>query len=428
MPKQKGAWKQIAGVFGPPVILILAAFTIAYQFIQPAPPRQIVIAAGQPDGAYYQYAKAYARFLANEDIELVVKATQGSVENLHLLKSGEVDLALMQGGVGDAAKESDLRSLGSLYFEPLWLFYRSDLNLTQLDGLKGLRIAAGASGSGTRALLERLLRDNQLDASQLALQPLAGEAAADALLQQKIDAAFFVISARSPLIERLIQADEVKLASFGRAEAYARRHPFLSRLTLPEGIIDLRNNRPEQDVSLIAPAATLVAGAQLHPAITDLMMQAIEQVHSGGGWLEKPGQFPSENFVDYPLSKEAKRYFKNGPPFLQRYMPFWAASLVDRLKVMLLPLLVLLIPLMKLMPPIYTWRMRSRIYRWYRELERIDLAHAEDTAGEQNEKLLQELDSLDDEVLRIHVPLSFSDQLYLLREHINLVRQRIVAT
>jgi len=425
MSKQKGAWKHIVGVFGPAVILILAAFIIAYQFIQPAPPKQIVIASGQPDGAYFKYAQAYARFLDKEGIELIVKPTQGSIENLHLLKNGDVDLALIQGGVGDSGKASNLRSLGSLYFEPLWLFYRSDLNLTQLDGLKGLRIAAGTAGSGTRALLERLLLDNKFDSSQLNLQALAGEAAADALLEQKIDAAFFVISARSPIIARLMQADEVKLAGFARAEAYARRHPFLSRLSLPQGIIDLRSNRPEEDVSLIAPAATLVAATQLHPAITDLMMQAIEEVHSGGGWLEKPGQFPSDKYVDYPLSKEAKRYFKNGPPFLQRYLPFWAASLVDRLKVMLLPLLVLLIPLMKLMPPIYTWRMRSRIYRWYRELERIDLAHAEDSTGELNDKLLKELDSLDDEVLRIHVPLSFSDQLYLLREHINLVRQRI---
>lgn len=410
-------------VYGPAVLLVIAAFLLAYQFIKPAPPERVVMATGGIDGAYHAYARRYAEVLAREGIELELRPTAGSVENIGLLRAGEVSLALVQGGV-DARDDGDtveLQSLGSVYYEPLWLFHRSDRKVRDLRDLRGARIAVGDSGSGTRALVDRLLRDNGLveDAGWAAT---GGEAAVDALLDGDLDAAFLVISAQSPLIERLLRSDDVVPAGFIRADAYTRRYRFLTSLLLPEGALDLGANIPNRDVRLLAPAANLVVHPDLHPAIIDLMLQAASSVHRDGGWFEGRGEFPQAALLAYPLSDEAARYYKDGPPFLQRFMPFWAASLVDRLKVMLLPLLVLLLPLVKVMPPIYTWRMRARVYRWYDELER---AEARLAAGERDpEWVRDELARIESEVQRVKVPLSFTDQLYNLRQHIDLVRRQ----
>jgi hypothetical protein len=236
---------------------------------------------------------------------------------------------------------------------------------------------------------------------------------------------FLVSGADSTLLRELLHSPGVELASLARAPAYTRHYRFLNQLLLPEGGMDLAENLPSADTRLIAPAAGLVGGAELHPAIVDLLLQAATDIHGGGGPFEDVGQFPTPAYAELPLSKAAKRYYQYGPPLLQRYLPFWAASLVDRLKVMLLPLIVLLLPLFKVMPPIYTWRMRARIYRWYRELEDIDLAQHAHPDSAARARLGGELDALENEVLRVEVPLSFASQLYHLRQHIDLVRSRL---
>jgi hypothetical protein len=311
-----------------------------------------------------------------------------------------------------------------MYYEPLWLFHRSDLQLRDLRDLTGQAVAVGPEGSGTRALAGRLLRDNGVDDTARWVAK-GGQNAVDALLAGEVAAAFFVIAADNPLIDRLLRHPEVMLADFSRARAYSRRYRYLNGLELPEGVVDLAANIPDRSVRLLAPTANLVAGADLHPAIIDLILQAATEVHRPGGWFEAQGEFPMPGLLAYPLSKEADRFYKHGPPFLQRYLPFWAASLIDRLKVMLLPLLVLMLPLFRVMPPIYNWRMRARIYRWYDELERVEERLA---AGEKDTaRLAEELDRIEVEVQRVKVPLSFTDQLYHLRNHIELVRRKLAA-
>jgi TRAP-type uncharacterized transport system substrate-binding protein len=384
------------------------------------------MATGGPAGAYHAYGQRFREALAIQGIELVLRNTAGSVENLTLLKTGEVDVAFMQGGSVNG-NGSGLQALGSLYFEPLWLFHRAALPLDRLDGLQGLRVAVGTEGSGTRELVLRLLADAGLTDANVQLVSLGGQAAADALRRGELDAVFLVSGAESALVQALLHAPQLSLASLERAAAYTRRYRFLSELSLPEGAMDLKANLPPRQVRLVAPAAGLVAGPELHPAISDLLLQAADDIHGKGGWFEPPGQFPSAAFTELPLSKEAERYYKYGPPLLQRYLPFWAASLVDRLKVMLLPLVVLLLPFFKVMPPIYTWRMRARIYRWYRELERIDLAQHGSTEPALRSQLAGDLNALEEEVMRLEVPLSFASQLYHLRQHIDLVRSRVKA-
>lgn len=412
-------------IYGPAALLVIAAFVLAFQFIKPAPPDRVVVATGGIDGAYHAFAKRYAEYLGREGITLELRPTAGSVENLRLLAAGEVDLAMVQGGVEPASDDvAHFRSLGSLYYEPLWLFHRRGTRVAELRDLAGLRVAVGPEGSGTRALVSKLLHDNGVDDGNWL--PLGGRAALQALEQGEIDAAFFVISADSELVARMLRSPDIDLVDFRRADAYVRRYRFLNSLELPEGAVDLAQNIPDRRIRLLAPTANLVGSPDLHPAIIDLLLQAASEVHRDGGWFEGHEEFPMAGLLAFPLSKEAERFYKHGPPFLQRYLPFWAASLIDRLKVMLLPLLVLLLPLIKVMPPIYTWRMRARVYRWYDELEQAEQRLA---SGERDVAWVhEELDRIELEVQQVKVPLSFTDQLYHLRQHIDLVRRELLSS
>ena len=420
MSNDRNPVKHQLSIYGPAALVVIVAFVVAFQFIKPAPPDRVVMATGGVDGAYHAFAKRYAEFLAREGITLELRPTAGSVENLELLRSGAVSLALVQGGVDDEVP-AQLYSLGSVYYEPLWLFHRKEVPFRHLRDLAGRRLAVGPEGSGTRALAGRLLRENGIDDSTWV--GAGGQLAVDALLNAEIDAAFFVISAESEPVTRLLRHPDIALADFARAQAYTRRHHFLNSLELPEGVVDLAANIPHRTLRLLAPTANLVSTTDLHPAVIDLVLQAASEVHRDGGWFEGRDEFPMPGLLAFPLSKDAERYYKHGPPFLQRYLPFWAASLVDRLKVMLLPLLVLLLPLLKVMPPIYTWRMRARVYRWYEELEQAEQSLA---SGERDVAwVYRELARIETEVQQVKVPLSFTDQLYHLRQHIDLVRREV---
>ncbi|WP_029132312.1 TAXI family TRAP transporter solute-binding subunit [Sedimenticola selenatireducens] len=416
--------KDRLNIFGPAVLLVLLGFILAYQFVKPAPPDHIRLASGQPDGAYYLFGQQYQQRLLEEKIHLEVLTSAGSIDNIGRLTRGEVDAALIQGGTtGDTPGEASLLSLGSLYFEPIWVFYRKELSVSHLTDLQGKRTAIGAEGSGTRSLALRLLAQNDINPSNSPLLESSGRSAADALLEGKIDSAFFVASPMSPVVRALLDAEHIQLMSFERAEAYTRTHRFLSSVTLPEGVINLKRNLPDRPTTLLAASANLVVRDDLHPALMDLLLQAAQGVHERGGWFEESGQFPAPEYLVYPLSSAAERFYKYGPPLLQRYLPFWAATLVDRLKVMLLPFLALMIPLFKIMPPIYRWRMRSRIYRWYREVLAID--HQLFKPDADLAQARSALDQIEYDVSHIEIPLSYAEELYDLRLHISLIQQKL---
>lgn len=406
-------------------LLILAAgFGIAYQFVEPAPPRSITIATGGSSGAYFAYANRYAEILARQGITLTVLETAGSLENIDLLASHKADVAFVQGGTGDAQRNPELVSLGSLYFEPLWVFVRADLTVEKLTDLNGLKIAAGALGSGTWAVAQQLLDINQMSTDAPTILHMGSTEAAASLLKGDVDAAFFVSSPTSALIGELLAEpaqSQVKLLNFTRAPAYTRQLRALSAVTLHQGVINLGRNVPDRDITLLAPAATLAAQGDLHPALQTLLVRAASEIHKDGGLFEEPGQFPSSRYVDYPMSDDAQRFLTNGPSFLERYLPFWAAVLVDRLKVMLIPLLTLMIPLAKILPPAYRWRIRSRIFRWYKDLIRIEQSALKAQDAEVRTALRTELQTMADEVRDLNVPLSYTDEVYNLRLHIELV-------
>jgi len=419
----RSLWAQ-AAVIAPALLIVIAGFVVAYQFVEPAPPDRVVMATGSPDGAYTRFGKVYAERFKAEGVDLSLKTTAGSLENLDLLMSPDsgVAVAFMQGGIGSPRANPDLVSLGSIYYEPIWVFVRGIDRPRRLTQLKGLHVAVGGVGSGTRAVALKLLADNGITPQNTTLHDLGGGEAAEALRAGHVDAAILVVSVASETVRKLLAEPGIAPMSFERADAYLRRNSYLSKVVLPEGTVDLAANLPREDTVLLAPAATIVASPRLHPAHVDLLLLAMFEAHRDGGDLERPGEFPSAQFVTFPLDPAARRFYDRGPPFLQRYLPFAVANLIDRLKIMVLPLLTLLYPLFKILPPAYSWRMRARVNRWYKSLQALDDRVREGHIP--HDEAVNALDALERAVEHVSVPAGFADRIYALRLHINYLRQK----
>jgi TRAP transporter TAXI family solute receptor len=413
-----------------PVALVLAAgLALAWRFVEPLPPRSIRMAAGAPDGAYAESARRYREILARDGVQIEIVTTAGSMENLRLLRAPRdgVEEGFVQGGTEAAAGRAqvpDLRSLASVFLEPLWIFVRADQRVDRLSELRGRRLAVGVEGSGTRVLATALLAASGIRESA-DLSPIGGREAVDALLAGTVDAAFFVTARPSPALDLLLRSPRVRLVNMRQAEAYARRYPFLSRVSLPEGALDLSAPIPAERTEMLAPAAALASRPTLHPAIIDLLLSAAVEVHRAGRLFEQPGQFPSQNYVDFPLSDEARRYFRSGPSFFRQHLPFWAAVIAERGLIILLPLLTLTIPLMRLAPAAYRWQVRRRIYCWYRDLRALELRALAAASPAEHERVNEGLRQLERRVSAIKTPLGYAHELFWLREHIRLVARRL---
>jgi TRAP transporter TAXI family solute receptor len=422
----RGAWKEQLAVLGPALIAVIIAFVVALQWVKPAPPKRVVIATGRSDGAYYRYAQQYRERFAKAGITLEVRETSGSVENIHLLedpKSG-VDIAFVQGGTASVAKSDSLVSLASLYFEPLWVFSRTAPGPTDLRELRGRRLAVGPEGSGTRVVALTLLAANGVTNATARLLPSTGTEAVQALRAGTIDTVFMIAGPSSPAVKEMLHTPGIELLGFPRADAYTRHFPFLNKLVLPAGALSLQENLPTKESLLLAPAATLVVGNDFHPALVDLVLITAAAVHGRRGLFEAAQQFPSPDFLEFPLMHEAERYHKSGPPLLARYLPFWAATLVDRVKVLILPLLVL-VPIGRLVPHIYRWKNRSKIIKRYRDVVDVDEALSNKPSPAECAALLTRMDQIEDDVRSIKVPLGYADAHYHLRMHADLVRRRV---
>ena len=395
--------------------------------VEAPPPRKIVMASGGKEGAYFRFASRYAELLKQEGITLEILNTKGSVENLKLLRDEDSDvmLALVQSGVAERTEDDRLEALCSLYREPLWIFYRGDETVDRLTQLAGKRIAIGPEGSGTRSIALQLLQANEMNESSAEFLSISGSEAAEALKSGDIDAAFFVAGINAAYIQQLVKYSEVKLAELAQTDAYLRRFRFLSTVTINAGLLDLKNNLPERDIVLMAPTATLVAHDSLHPALIPLLLKMATKIHRSGDLLSNSNEFPSASFVDLPLSEDAERFFKFGPPVLQRILPFWLASLVDRMKLMIIPLLVLLMPLFRLAPPLVRWRTRRKIYLWYSTLREIDQQSIHGMSFTQARDAMDKLASLEQQIGHVGVPLSYMEEYYNLRLHLDLVRSHV---
>ncbi len=412
-------------VWGLLTLIVVVGFVITYQYVGAPPPKVVRIATGAKNGAYYTFAHEYARLLANDGISLEVVPTAGSVENLQLLKNGEVSLALVQGGSATKEDKDRLHSLGSLFLEPVWIFARKQSAIKRFLELKGKRVSVGVDGSGTQLLATQLLSAAGLTETNTQLIREDATQALDSLSHGKVDAAFFVASPEAPMIHKLFALPAAELLSFERAPAYGRLFPFLTQVTLSEGVINLQKNIPPHDTLLVAASANLAARVDLNASLIPAVLNAVTRVHQAGGVLEHKRQFPSVDFADLPLNEDARRYLTNGPSFLFRWLPYGTAVLLDRLKILVLPFLALLIPLFKIAPPLYNWRIRSKIYRWYTTVREIDAMVQKDTITGDAQSLMNRLDELERQVASVSVPLSYAAELYHLRLHIGFLRGRI---
>jgi uncharacterized protein len=422
------AWVWIVG-------FCLAAMVATYvMFVEPPPPRKIVIASGAPNGAYYRYARRYAEELQKEGLTVEVRETAGSVENLRLLgqDGSGVSVAIVQSGVASPEEVPRFHALGSLYREPLWVFYRGDKRLERLSQLAGKRIGVGPTGSGTYAIAMRLLAVNGLVESGssggnsrtlLVREDVA--AAASALRKGQLDAAFFVAAFEAEYIQGLLNDRGVNLLNFDQHEAYRRRFRFLAPVTLPAGMVNLPENLPDRDVALLAPTAMLAVRKDFHPALISLLLTIATRIHGHGDELSNPGEFPSESYCDFPLSDDARRFYESGQPVLQRLLPFWLASLVDRAKVMLIPMVMLMMPLLRAAPPLMRWRTRRKIYLWYSDLREIDQRLAAGLSGPELDQEHARLKDIEHQVAYVDVPLSYMEEFYHLRLHLRMLQQHL---
>jgi TRAP transporter TAXI family solute receptor len=424
------SFRDLVAAAGPTVLVIAGLCLLAYLLVDPTPPKSVTLATGQENSAYEELGKKYAAELARQGITVTLVRSLGSQENLERLNAGKVDIAFVQSGSTDqaAAARTGLVSLGSLFTEPVWLFLREPAKVGKITDLKGLKINVGPEGTGVPKLFRQVLELNGVAPTDLTLGALENTPGTVELLEGRIDGLVFSSGPDALMVQMLLQTPGIRLFDFAQAEAYTRRLPFMSHVVLPRGIVDVGRDLPAQDYHLIAPTATLVAREDLHPALIDLFVQAATKIHGGTGWFQQQGQFPSERYTEIAVASEASKFYKDGPPLLQRYMTFWLANFFDRMWVVVVALAALLLPLSKIVPPLYVWRIRSRVYRWYGQLRTVE-QELEAAQGEGREAvcagLLKRLDEIEELVNQISIPLAFADGLYGLRSHINFVRQRV---
>lgn len=403
-----------------------------FYFAAPPPPMHARLATGAEGGGYHAFGERLQSELALQGFSLELVPSAGSQDNLSKLAAGEVELALVQSGQEltlDEEQRAKISGLGVMYREPLWLFVGNKVKFERLADLMKLRLAIGSAGSGTQAVTAALLSANRIEAENYPpqWQELGGRRAADALIAGQLDAAFFVGPAENALIQRLAAEEKIRLVGLHRIDAYLARLPYLSRLEVGEGMLDLAHNTPNQDIATLGPVATLAAGEDFHPSITPLILEAAKTVLKNGSLLDPAGSYPARPPLSLPILDQAEYYYAKGLPILQRYLPFRIASLADRYIILAIPLVILLFPLFKAIGPIYQWRIRARIYRWYKHLREIDQQLYKGNLNSDIGAEIERLEKLEDELARVEVPLSYSNELYELHMHLRYMIERLTA-
>ena len=422
------SFRDLAITVGPLVLITAMIIVTAYWYVRPAPPDTVTIISGPTDSVFQRTAEKYRKILARNGVKLRILPSEGSLDNLKKLNdpANRIDVGFVQGGVSAGISVDKLVSLGSVFHEPLAIFYRSAVPMDRISALDGKRLAIGREGSGAHTLALILLKANGIEpGGATTLLDLGGEDAEQAMIDGKVDAAFLMgDSAAPPIMRKLMRTAGIRLLDIAQADAYVRRFPYLNKLDFPMGVFDFDKNIPPRDIHVIGPMVELVARDHLHPALSDLLIETAQEVHGGATLLQRAGEFPAPLEHEFRISEDARRFYSSGKSFFYRILPFWLASLVDRTLVFIVPIVVLLIPGLKMAPKIYSWRVRSRIYRWYGKLIALERSMLSQAAPEEREKMLKQLDDIETEVNKMKMPLAFADQFYVLRDHIGFVRGR----
>ncbi len=410
------------------ILVILLIGWARYNFLQPMPPKTLTLSTGMTGGSTVVFGERYRQFFARYGVDLKPLPSTGSMENLQRLldTSQAIDAGFVQDGMGKVETPSNLVSLGSVFYTPVWIFYRDKETLDDLSQLRGKRISIGPEGSGVRKISLDLLKAAGVSIPPTILHEYPNPEAAKALKAGKVDAVLTSSAADSELVQDLLATPGVKLMSLSQAEAYTRFFPHLSHVVIPKGVFDPAKRYPAADIHLLAPAANLLARKDMHPALVYLLLRAATEIHGGVGWDHRAGEFPMPKTQDFPISEQAQRYYRTGGSWLHGYLPFWAATFIDRMLLVLISSGVVLIPLISILPWLYTWKNRSKYYRWYRDLRSLEEDLKEYRRPEDVDDYHSRLDRIEKGISGLHVPVAFYDEVFSLKQNIEMVRQKLV--
>ena len=410
----------------PILLLIIASFYFTSKFIQPSVKKEITIATGSIDGEYYKTALQYKELLEKQKVKVNIVTSNGSLENIELLNEKKVDIAFVQNGIEIVKNENNLQAIASVYYEPLWIFYKNeDYKINYIIQLISKKISIGNEGSGTKDLALKLLKDNGLDNTNTQISTSSNKEAKDLLLKGEIDAMFMISSADSQIVKELLENPNITLFNFKRAKAYSRKYTFLESNILYEGTIDLYKNLPYEDINLLMTSANLIVRDDFSDELIRLILKEIKPLHNKKALFEADNQFPNINNISAEINENAQRYFTYGDTWLEKLFPYWIASNIDRLKILLIPLITLMLPLSKGFFPLYRWSIRSKIYKWYKQIQKIDLL-SEDAKNEDLQNYLKEISKLKHEIkAETKVPLSYMGEYYDLIMHLELIITKI---
>jgi TRAP-type uncharacterized transport system substrate-binding protein len=420
-------WQLFKGLAAAVAIVSIVSLVLIY-FI-PAPPSKITMATAFKGSSFEYYGRQYREIFARSNVELELRETAGAGENVKLLqdpKSG-VQIAFVIGGVSNGKHAPGLLSLGTVYNNPFWLFYSSSEPFDRLSQLKGKRIAAGPVGSGTRSSAEQILGKGGVNSETATLLPFAGSAAVEAINDGKVDAVWILGAPDAPAVRSLLQNPNVRVMSFPTAEAFTIIFPELVQLVLPRAVIDIDRNIPPNDVPLIGSTAKVLVRSDLHPEVVQLLLQTMVEAHGGRAIFQRSGEFPNSTDVEYPVAPAAIDFYKNGPSFMQRHLPLWLSVHAQRAIAVLVAAIALGLPLFRFLPWAYNWITRRRLFYWYAQLKALEASFDADQMDKRLTEKQVEIERIEEAVSHISFPLTFSDQLYNLRSHIEIVRRKITS-
>ena len=413
----------------PAITIIVTAAAIAgvaITMLRNMPPHRMIMATGPEGDAYHEIGERYRAALGRENVELQLLPTAGSVENLAKLLNPHsgISVGLIEGGIARSGNSSELESLGTVLYEPLWWFHKREITGEGVDALRGQKVSIGPEGSGTRALLLELMKRTRLEGQFSEVLALPPRAAAEKLTAGEIDVAFIMTAWESPVVQQLLADERMALSGFPHADALVAHYPFLTKVVVPRGAIDIANDQPPADVVLLATKASLVVRRDLHPALQYLLLNTAAKIHAGPSIFNRPNAFPAAESTDIPLSDEALRFYKSGLPFLHDYFPFWMAALIGKLILLLIPIAGVLYPMIRFLPRLYDWVMRSKVLRMYGELRLLEDEMFNARGSEHDTRdMSMRLDHLERQANHLRMPVAYASMLYMLRNHIDLVRE-----
>lgn len=414
-------------MIGAIVLLALLGWALAV-VLEPAFQHTIVITTGADDGIYRGFADRYAPVLKRDGITLDIRSSSGSVENYRRLKDPDsvYDVGFIQSGTTSPKETDHLQTIAAVSYEPIWVFYRAGTTVNRLAQLRGKRVSIGVPGSGLLNVSEVLLTDSGITRDNTTLLEMDAGNAYQGLESGRLDAAFFIGRPDAPMQVKLLNSD-LKLMSFAQADALVQKFPSLSKVIFPRASTSIVNDLPQSDVTLLAATALLVSKDTLHPALVYLLLDVAKTVHGGEDYFTPLGAFPNLNTAEFPVSEESTRYFKSGRPFLQRYLPFWLASFVERRLLILVPFMAVLLGLLQALPRIAEARIRKRLVVWYRELKALEdeIWKNSQPTPEQIVQWHDEIDSIDARANQIRMPQRYFQDVYALKQAIGVVRNRV---